>query len=394
MAPLQRTTYHDDAVNNSSSSLVVGWGDFPVALSQEDHPSLVQWTLPSCATTTTAVSSSNDDDAVTSPMATPTGSPTKASATPTSSSSSLRVVTFGWQDFPLVGESTSATTNRGLYLESSSLQLPSLSSASTTATVSTLISARKSRVRFGTAQVREYDIELGDHPLCPHYPWTLSWTYSRETKESITADNDDCGEVTFQPTRTKRTMGPLEPLQRRRRDHFQPISVADRRSRLANFLAISPSELDELEDERRQQLQQLELPCAEINHDDVEAPLSSTSSSTSTTTAGLHRTSNFVLRQNDGDGALVECRSTVATTTAMTPSCSRDNWWDGGYRCAGGGLLEMEMDETSIHDTNNTSANNRYSTTTAWQQQAHLLDMNLHIGGHSVHPGFEIQIYH
>jgi hypothetical protein len=248
-------------------------------------------------------------------------------------------------------------------------------------------------VRFGTAQVREYDIELGDHPLCPHYPWTLSWTYSRETKESIPSENDDCGEVTFQPTRTKRTTGPLEPLQRRRRDRFQPISVADRRSRLANFLAISLSELDALEDGRRQQL---ELRCAKINHDEVEAPLSLTSSITSSTTAVLHRTSNFVLRDNDYDeGMSVESRPALKTT-AMTPSCSRDNWWGGSY-VGGGGLLEMEIDDATIHNTHNTSANDRYArrtTTTAWQQQAHLLDMNLHIGGHSVHPGFEIQIYH
>jgi hypothetical protein len=240
-------------------------------------------------------------------------------------------------------------------------------------------------VRFGIAQVREYDIELGDHPLCPHYPWTLSWTVSCETEESITVDNNECGEVTFMPTRTKRT-GPLEPLQRRRRDHYQPISAGERRSRLADFLAISLSELDAMEDKRRQS-QHLELHCADLNEDKVGAPLSS-STSTNSINGGLHRTSsNFVLRENDdGDVTSVQCQSTLTPTTAMTSTCSRD-WWGIG------GLFEMEVGDVSIHHTNNTTANAHYLTTTAWQH-AHLLDMNLHIGGHSIHPGFEIQIYH
>jgi hypothetical protein len=234
---------------------VVGWGDFPVALSQEDHPSLVQWTqLSSCTTTTTA--SNNTAIAAT------TGSPTTNAPTlSSSSSSSLRVVTFGWQDFPLVGESTSSTMS-SLRLEPSSLQLSPLRASAASTSGSTLISVKQSRVRFGTLQVREYDIELGDHPLCPHFPWTIGWTYSCETKESITV-KDDCSEVTFQPTtRTKRT-GPLEPLQRRRRNHYQPVSVGDRRSRLANFLAISLNELDAMEDERRKQSQQVELHCGD-----------------------------------------------------------------------------------------------------------------------------------
>jgi hypothetical protein len=127
----------------------------------------------------------------------------------------------------------------------------------------------------------------------------------------------------------------------------------------------------------------------EIDHDEVEAPLPSTSR-TSSTTAGLHRTSsNFVLRENDNDGAGVKFHSNHPPSAAKTPSCSRD-WWSGGG-CVGGGLLEMEMDESTNHNTTSTTSNTRYAT--AWQQ-AHLLDMNLHIGGHTVHPGFEIEIYH
>jgi hypothetical protein len=348
---------------------VVGWGDFPVALSQEDHPSLVQWTqLSSCTTSTTTTASNNTAIAAT------TGIPTTSA--PTLSSSS-RVVTFGWHDFPIVGESTSSTMS-SLHLESSSLQLFPLRSSAASTSGATLISVKQSRVRFGTLQVREYDIELGDHPLCPHFPWTLGWTYSRETKETITV-KDDYSEATFQPTtRTKRT-GPLEPLQRRRRNHYQPVLVGDRRCRLADFLAISLNELDAMEDERRKQSQQVELHCVEIDHDEVEAPLPSTSR-TSSTTAGLHRTSsNFVLCMNDNDGH--------PPTTAKTPSCSRD-WWSGG--CVGGGLLEMEMDDGTNHNSNSATSNTRYAT--AWQL-AHLLDMNLHIGGHAVHPGFEIEIY-
>jgi hypothetical protein len=396
MAPLQRATFHsvqeelhnsrDDAVNDSSS-LVMGWGDFPVALSQEEHPSLVEWTMSSCTQATSS------DDAVASPITTTTtGRPTNAHTS--SSSSSLRVITFGWQDFPLVGESTTTTTINSRQLESplNAAAASASASAKIATTGSTSISVKQSRVRFGTAQVREYDIELGDHPLCPHYPWTLSWTHSRETKESITVEDSLDNEVAFQPTRTQRT-GPLGPLQRRRRNQYQPISVCDRRSRLADFHAISLSELDALEAERRrQQLQQVKLHCVEINEDEVEAPLSLTNSMSSNT-AVLHRTSStFVLSKNDNDVSVsVDCPSTTnhPPTTATSPSFSRD-WWGGGA-CVGG-LLEMELEDGTNHNTHTTALNARYAT--AWQQAAHLLDMNLHIGGHSVHPGFEIQIYH
>jgi hypothetical protein len=135
------------------------------------------------------------------------------------------VTSFGWSDFPLIGHDTTCFPS-----------VAHIISDDTTITARTQQASASTRaVQFSSVHIREYSIQLGDHPLCSSYPLSLDWTYEDSPTE-FTVDE-------YEQARAK-CCWDTKP---------QRIDVMERRARIAHVMGISTAEVDVMERYRREQ---------------------------------------------------------------------------------------------------------------------------------------------
>ena len=153
---------------------------------------------------------------------------------------------FGWADFPCVEDKDSSfTLSRGKedssYVPVMSLfgsDAPSLAESSDSASDSEEEAVavthdalhqqqeqrRSTRVSFGSVEIREYEVVLGNHPWAASYPLSLGWAY----REASVQDMDEF-EKQREPNLTRRFRTPRRLSQEERRcvliEHLEDDNV-------------------------------------------------------------------------------------------------------------------------------------------------------------------------
>jgi hypothetical protein len=204
-------------------------------------------------------------------------------SSPSSSEASSPSFSFGWGDFPVVTDAavdagrndvipmartpaavaTTYSSHRPAAAgqkEQQQVQQPRQRGGRCWSRRGDVGSSRKKKlvVHFGGAppSIREYDIELGDHPLCCAYPITLGWTYRDVVSSNRNSDDDDIQQQLLQQQCRQASSSSTFTSDGRFRRHgaaARRLDVLERRERLARALRCTVQEVDALERQRREQ---------------------------------------------------------------------------------------------------------------------------------------------
>lgn len=295
------------------------------------------------------------------------------------------VISFGWNDFPLIGMDTTSFPDVHVIVDDS----PSSSSSSSSSVSNGNVSAHDHRrrrshtttrvVQFSSVHIREYAVQLGDHPMCSAYPVALDWTY--QTGGNMTVDE-------YEEARCSSNDGGCccwdGRLPRR-------MNVMERRSRLAVVMGIDNAAVDAMERQRREQEIAAAASAADSCHCDDVVPLQLKEPLTRVPTVHtrafqhLLKSASADYSQDDNDNTKVEIDD------APEIAVSKNNKYFG--------FVEPTAKEEEEHDVGTVvprreerDDDDDHHLHQRHHFQENLLEMSMHISSHVVHPGFEIQI--
>lgn len=380
--------------DTSNSFVSLGWGDVPVEIYREAHPSTITISSASAERMTSIVSppptmppptilhddNANDDDDVAEETIQIVLNQHKRKVHPshdevqavttfgwgdfiplfatdetageyqeepavTVTRNNEQPASFGWSDFPLIGNDSSISspvvhvildeeTTIGNHRQPNHRQpqvAPLKQKSDTTR-----------GVQFSFVHIREHSVQLGDHPLCNYYPVSLDWTF------------EDTAAVSVNDYEEARANCCWDSKPRR-------MDVVERRSLLANSLGISKAEVDVLERYRRLERYQREK-AAQTSED--ETP------------------------EEANDGPVGDSMARVPTVCNLhdKPLPSKESAVPHVEIVLAAAALEDKIVPARLSMTEQQHEDRDYYF------QENFLEMSMHISSHAVHPGFETQI--
>lgn len=377
--------------DSSNSFVSLGWGDVPVEIYQEAHPSTI--TISSASASAERMTSivsppptilhddnANDDDDVAEETIQIVLNQHKRKVHPshdevqavttfgwgdliplfatdetaggyqeepvvTVTRNNEQPASFGWSDFPLIGNDSSISspvahvildeeTTIGSHRQPNHCQpqvIPLKQKSNSTR-----------GVQFSFVHIREHSVQLGDHPLCNYYPVSLDWTF------------EDTAAVSVNDYEEARANCCWDSKPRR-------MDVVERRSLLANSLGISKAEVDVLERYRRLERYQREK---------------------------ADQASEDGMPEEANDGAVGDSLARVPTVCSLPdkPLPPKESAVPHVEIVLAAAALEDKIVPATLIMTEQQHDDRDYYF------QENFLEMSMHISSHAVHPGFETQI--